>query len=360
MDFSAGNPLYFRPDGTFTVIQFADLHYGESVDQDKSSSRVMYNILQTEQQIDLAVFTGDQVSGYLYWNNDDILPLWIESLMPVVNHSIPFATIFGNHDDQPFHFEPATCQAWVENILILLSAAAVAMYFIDNKRLTRSNISMALAFIAMLMLILYQVNPSTQVRESILRHEKSQFPELSHTQVGPPSIPGTSNFYLPVRSKTNRVLLFFLDSGGGRLPQTISQSQIEWVKSVSSRHGNPNAIAFFHIPSRDFGYVDEFECKGKNETEFPTSFNSDTKDLASAGVKAIFVGHDHRNSWCCVSTSSIPSLCYGRHTGYGGYGDWMRGARIIRLKFDNDSTFTITTWLRMENGGQEIQGQIFP
>ena len=339
--------LHFNTDDTFTIIQFADLHYGESPEQDTNSSRVMHDILQIENKIDFAVFTGDQVSGYLYWNNNEILPMWIESLMPTVNHSIPFATIFGNHDDQPFHFEPAVCQQWTQNILILLSACTVIMYFADKKNKSKTHI--ALACIVALLLILYQVNPSTHIRESIVSHEKRRFPELSYTQIGPSSLPGTSNFYLPVYSKTSKVLLFFLDSGGGRLSQAITQSQIDWVKSISKQHRNPNSIAFFHIPSREFSDVDALKCTGNNETEPPTSIGA--ADLT--GIKAIFVGHDHRNSWCCVAT---PSLCYGRHTGYGGYGDWMRGARVIRLKFDENSMFTITTWLRMENGEQEMQG----
>lgn len=50
-------------------------------------------------------------------------------------------------------------------------------------------------------------------------------------------------------------------------------------------------------------------------------------------VRGIFVGHDHGNDWCCPlgSAHKDPThndsahkdpvvVCYGRHTGYGGYG----------------------------------------
>lgn len=40
-------------------------------------------------------------------------------------------------------------------------------------------------------------------------------------------------------------------------------------------------------------------------------------------------------------------MCYGRHTGYGGYGDVDRGGRQIVLKRGSDD---ITTWIRLENG----------
>ena len=43
------------------------------------------------------------------------------------------------------------------------------------------------------------------------------------------------------------------------------------------------------------------------------------------------------------------NMCYGRHTGYGGYGDLVRGGRQILLHEDNlvDGT---ETWIRLEDG----------
>lgn len=59
----------------------------------------------------------------------------------------------------------------------------------------------------------------------------------------------------------------------------------------------------------------------------------------------MFVGHDHGNDWCCPHKKMW--LCYGRHTGYGGYGDWARGARIIEIM---DQPFALKSWIRMEDG----------
>ncbi len=359
-----------KDDDTFTIIQFADLHYGESIEQDGNSTRVMLDVLKTEKQIDFAAFTGDQVSAFARQYNRDIFLLWIDSLIPVASHGIPFVTIFGNHDDQPFHFGPETWKECVKIILILFLAAAVVMYLSDVKRFTTSNTHIVSAIVVTALLwVIYQVAPSSRMRQSILRYEKQKFPGLSRSEAGPSSLPGMSNFYLPVYSRNSKVLLFFLDSGGGRFPEAMLPSQLEWVKSISSQAGNPHAIAFFHIPSAEFSDVDKFKCIGKENTETSSVFGGETsslmQDLAAAGIRAVFVGHDHRNSWCCVPKTRTKklntlALCYGRHTGYGGYGDWTRGARVIQLKFDENSLFTISTWLRMENGEQEMQGQIFP
>ena len=373
-------------DETFTIIQFTDLHYGESSSMDNRSTGVMLDILQIEKGVDFAVLSGDQISGYARLYNKDRFMLWISSLIPTANNGIPFATILGNHDDQPYYFDPVAWFMWTQIIAVVFFAVALVMCLLtDWKRFPVSSYAHYLMLpgivVTALVWSLYQLAPSTHMRESLLRYEKSQFPTLSRTVLGPSSLPGVSNFYIPVFSSRHSepVLLFFLDSGGGRLPEAILPSQTEWVRSVSEQYGKPHAIAFFHIPSDEFKQSTNsatYDCVGHDQTETPCTFSvgdgtalSVTSTLAAAGVRAVFVGHDHRNSWCCVpktrsSRFDMASLCYGRHTGYGGYGDWLRGARVIQLRFDASSSaprrFTITTWLRLENGEREMQGQIFP
>ena len=41
-------------------------------------------------------------------------------------------------------------------------------------------------------------------------------------------------------------------------------------------------------------------------------------------------------------------MCYGRRTGYGGYGDWARGGRQLVLR-ENVSETPIETWIRLED-----------
>ena len=44
-------------------------------------------------------------------------------------------------------------------------------------------------------------------------------------------------------------------------------------------------------------------------------------------------------------------LCFGRHTGYGGYGNWMRGGRQILLNLATLGKST-ETWMRLEDGSE--------
>lgn len=43
------------------------------------------------------------------------------------------------------------------------------------------------------------------------------------------------------------------------------------------------------------------------------------------------------------------SVCYGRHTGYGGYGNLARGGRQILLR-QGTITKEVVTWIRLEDG----------
>jgi len=62
-------------------------------------------------------------------------------------------------------------------------------------------------------------------------------------------------------------------------------------------------------------------------------------------VLATFVGHNHGNDYC--TDYKGVQLCFGRHSGYGGYGDDIRGARVIQL-FEGIHNFK--TWVRLEDG----------
>ena len=355
--------LKFNKTDSFTIVQFADLHFGDSAENDRKSKEVMFKIIQSESIVDFAVFSGDQVNGYSIWNVREIIIAWNQALTPVANHKIPFATIFGNHDDQPYYMEPTKTYNIIKPITIIIAVFAAVVNLSHSKRKNVNTLVYTLLIAGIW--CVYQVNPSKVLRNSIKSYESNWFTALSRTQRGQSSLHGTSNYYIPVFSKNHRVLMFFLDTGGGRISESMMQTQIEWVKTVSSENDHPNAIAFFHIPSKEFSSVANFNCIGDEETEASIPFEGDAEypmtSLASAGIKAVFVGHDHRNSWCCIPKTKrfpMPSLCYGRHTGYGGYGDWKKGARIIQLGFDEASSFKIKTWLRMEDGSVEMQGYI--
>ena len=81
--------------------------------------------------------------------------------------------------------------------------------------------------------------------------------------------------------------------------------------------------------------------------------------VAVPGLMALFYGHDHGNSWCYKWDATLAgmsvagngiNLCYGQHSGYGGYGDWIRGGREVVVSQEQLKNFVVDTHIRLESG----------
>ncbi|XVF56224.1 hypothetical protein PTKIN_Ptkin06aG0101300 [Pterospermum kingtungense] len=185
---------------------------------------------------------------------------------------------------------------------------------------------------------------------------------LSLSRSGPKDLwPAISNYVLQVlvqeTPQTPLVYLYFLDSGGGTYPEVISSAQVEWFKHISGEI-NPDSrvpeLIFWHIPSKAYKKVaPKFgihkPCVGSINKEKVASQEAEMgimKILVKRpSVKAVFVGHNHGLDWCCPRKKVW--LCFARHTGYGGYGNWARGSRILEM---NEEPFSVKSWIRMEDG----------
>ncbi|KAJ3195852.1 hypothetical protein HK101_010830 [Irineochytrium annulatum] len=322
---SPPEPLRFNPDGLFTIVQFTDLHYGEAQDtdwgpqQDVNSTRVIRTILSDERP-DLVAFTGDQITGENIVSKN--VSKYVHALLaPLVERNLRWATAFGNHDNGGIVFTPHD-----------------------------------------------------------LMHAEMAYPDLSMTLFGPHDVHGVSNYYVPIyppkadvdpaHPRKPAAILWFLDTNGN----SSSSSAADWVKAdqvawflrtstlIAKKWGPVPSLAFFHIPLQaqnvDNKRVDfEDACDGFHDELGDIAAQDGDEGfaatLASAPtpILAAFTGHDHGTGWCCPGppgTAVEPIMfCFGKHTGYGGYGNWDRGARVIKLDYDDIKHWS--TWIRMEN-----------
>jgi hypothetical protein len=83
------------------------------------------------------------------------------------------------------------------------------------------------------------------------------------------------------------------------------------------------------------------------------------------GIIGLFSGHDHGNTWCYRWDQQLEGmdlegngihLCYGQRSGYGGYGDWVRGAREIVVTEEMLEKLEVETYIRLETG--DVVGQV--
>eukprot|EP01100_Stratorugosa_tubuloviscum_P000017 TRINITY_DN1001_c0_g1_i1.p1 TRINITY_DN1001_c0_g1~~TRINITY_DN1001_c0_g1_i1.p1 ORF type:complete len:403 (-),score=164.10 TRINITY_DN1001_c0_g1_i1:85-1293(-) len=345
--------LRFRNDGTFKVMQIADLHYGEGEDtdwgpiQDSNSTRAIKAVLAFEKP-DLVIYTGDQITGNDIKKN--ATAYWSQLVQPCVEAGINWAVVFGNHDDAPYFYLEDS-----EKRLVKPKTRSESSNKDQNQIKNKKSIT---------------------TRSELMDFDMSY--NLSLSQKGPSDLHGVSNYFLPIlHSKTflNKqkqqqqqisesqsdfdqlaTIFYILDSGGGRIEEALHIDQVNWYTNVSQTITTCAArtvasLSFIHIPLLDYSDVYNPDlCFGMDDDGvFTVNYDSHLLNAfqKNADVLGLFVGHDHGNNWCCEKQDV--QLCYGRHTGYGGYGDWPRGARVIQLT-ENNLSWTWKTWIRMENG----------
>ncbi|KAJ8497683.1 hypothetical protein OPV22_008235 [Ensete ventricosum] len=343
------NPLRFSADSAFKIALFADLHYGENAwtdwgpAQDDNSDRVMSAVLDMEIP-DFVIYLGDVITA----NN---LPIanatsyWDRALSSTRSRGIPWSTVFGNHDDAPFEWP----SEW-------FSATRIPQVSCPS-----ANISLSDGEVDDAVLSNCDFKGTTRVKLSSAEIGNNR---LSYSISGPKNLwPSVSNYVLQVSSskdpKPPAVFLYFLDSGGGSYPEVVSNAQAEWFLRQSQKI-NPDAsipeIIFWHIPSTAYKKVAPMPifrihkpCVGSinKERVAPQEAEWGIMDIFvdRPSVKAIFAGHNHGLDWCCPYKNLW--LCFARHTGYGGYGDWPRGSRILSM---TEQPFSIESWIRMEDG----------
>ncbi|KAF2076216.1 hypothetical protein CYY_002457 [Polysphondylium violaceum] len=302
--------LVFNSNGQFKIVQFTDLHYGETVYYDAFSANAQNQVLIAEPDADLVVLTGDCVSGYA-WNGSAgwLASKWDHMVSPMLANNKRWAMTLGNHDDE-----------------------------------------------------------ADLDRQQIVEYDSSF--NLSLTQQGPNDLHGATNYWLPINDQNGepQTILYFFDSNDDNCQNItgwgcVYPDQIEWYRGVSlSLQAKYNriipAIAFMHIPIPE--YMDMWNFYPVNGSLYDTGvccFSVNTGLYAAfkemGDVVSMHVGHDHDNDF--IGNYNGVQLGYGRKSGYGGYGpppSWKHGARVLEI---TANPFSISTYLRYEDGSSETQ-----
>ncbi|UNI18057.1 hypothetical protein JDV02_004353 [Purpureocillium takamizusanense] len=341
-------PLRFRDSGTFHLSVFSDLHFGEDQAgdgpaQDRNSVRVLGAVLDAERP-DLVVLNGDLINGDSTYRHNSTS--YVDQVVePIVERRMTWASTYGNHDHQP-------------------------------------NIN----------------------GDDILKREQN-FSGCRTQKMVNTSNSGTTNYYLPVYAAdcgdtatcAPELLLWFFDSRGGYYyqggpqPNWVDSSVVSWFNAtrtnITRAHGGKviPSLAFVHIPINATGALQSEEgvnsnnqpgineeevveqgegwCSDGSQGDSCTYGGQDVPFMralaATEGLIGLFYGHDHANSWCYKWDTLLPgmtvrgsgvNLCYGQHSGYGGYGDWARGGRQILVSREKLRELSVDTHIRLETG----------
>ncbi|KAJ3696256.1 hypothetical protein LUZ60_001633 [Juncus effusus] len=317
-------PLRFRHDGSFKILQVADMHFGNGLATrcrdipqteslfctDLNTTHFLTRLILAEKP-DLVVFTGDNIFGS---SATDAAESLLIAFKPVINHKIAWASVLGNHDQE--------------------------------STMTRFEL---MNFMSLMDYSISQINPT--------RYE----------------INGFGNYYLGINGPfgsefVNQSLmnLYLLDSGdreeinGVKTYGFIKDSQLSWLQNTSQKlqeRFSAPALAFFHIPIPEIrelwsqGYIGNFQ-----EAVACSRINSGVLNalIQMGDVKSVFLGHDHLNDFCGKLKNKI-WFCYGGGFGYHGYGKigWERRGRVIFVKLGKvgkewGQVAEIRTWKRLD------------
>lgn len=248
-----------RKDGKFKIMQAADLHLGTGIgrcrdpipaiedesecDADPRTLEFVEKLLE-EEKPDLVVLTGDQVNGETAPDAQTAIFKFADIF---IRHEIPYAAIFGNHD--------------------------------DDGDLDRTS----------LMAVMEQL-------------------PYSLSQAGPENIDGVGNYLVEVlgKSSSSALTLYFLDTHKESFDQKnypgydwLKENQVDWFKTTSrglqKAHKQYTHIhmdlAFIHVPLPEYRNADNY-WRG-NWSEAPTSpaYNSGFRDaLVSENVVLVSCG----------------------------------------------------------------------
>ncbi|KAJ4833194.1 putative inactive purple acid phosphatase 28 [Turnera subulata] len=335
-------PLRFRHDGTFKILQVADMHFGTGLVTrcrdvlssefhyctDLNTTRFLRRMIQSEKP-DFVAFTGDNIFGT---STPDAAESMIRAFAPVMDAGIPWAAVLGNHDQE--------------------------------SSMTRQEL---MSFLSLMDYSVSQTNPSVVDAGGLMMTA---------------GIDGFGNYDLRVYgapgselANTSALNLYFLDSGDREIVQGIRtygwirESQLHWLRGVSKQNqgqtellshlsqGSTPALAFFHIPIPEIRQLYNHKVVGQFQEAVACSLvNSGVlQTFVSMGdVKAVFMGHDHNNDFC-GNLEGI-WLCYGGGFGYHGYGraGWPRRARVILAELGKGEKSwlgvqRIETWKRLDD-----------
>lgn len=296
--------LRFRADGTFTIVQFTDVHWRNG-DHDDQRSRALMELALDAEKPDLVALTGDIVSGE---ESLDPGEAYRSVVAPIEARLIPWAAVFGNHDDE-----------------------------------------------------------GSLSRSALLDVQRAH--PLCLTEPGPKGVTGVGNYVVRLKGAAEDRLaaaLYFIDSGaynalGIGHYAWVARDQIAWYAATARRlraeHAAAGgaaplpALAFFHIPLPEYDEVWRTAvCRGhRYEPVCGPSANSGlfAALLEGGDVMGTFCGHDHVNDF--EGELHGIRLCYGRATGFSPYGreGFLRGARVIRLR-EGERGFE--SWMRLADG----------
>jgi len=291
--------LKLRPDGTFTIVQFTDVHWKNGEEEDLRSEALMERVLAAEAP-DFVAFTGDLLRAE---HCADPRASIRRAVRAVEDAGVPWGFVFGNHDAEGAATRLELLEALREEAYCTAERGPEDVDGVGNYAL-----------------------------------------DVVHPETGEAA-----------------ARLYFFDSGANAAHPVggydwVRSSQIEWFRRTAQCNAPPLSLAFLHIPFPEYNDVWNYRtCYGsKYEAVGCPKVNSGlfSAFVEDGTVRGVFAGHDHVNDYW--GELHGVNLYYGRATGYNTYGreGFPRGARVVRIRPADGAGPRLESWLRLDDGSR--------
>ncbi len=321
--------LKFNSDGTFKILQVADLQDGSVAK--KITKRFLIDLIEKEQP-DLIALTGDNIAGY-YTKTNRSVKKSIDNFMSIFEkYEIPVAIVYGNHDaegkasreEQWDIYEKYDCFVGVRDSEEL---SGYGTYNLPIKASDSDKTAFNLWFFDS------QTYNSDEAVGGYGCVEKDQIDWYIKTEAELTRQNGGT----PVPSFAFQHII---------IPEVYSVLTKVWVRNGDNITYLVDKDSFNEedvIENNNIGYIIPAEY-ANDETFFseaccPPKYTNGQADamVNNGNVLGIAVGHDHKN--CFVVPYKTLDIVQTPTTGFGSYGDLNRGARVITLNENDLSTY---------------------
>lgn len=272
---------------SLTILQFTDLHLTFGIDHNDRQTFNLIDRMINHTHPDLIVFSGDQTMAPFAVELFKMLGKRVEK------HQIPWTFVFGNHDDDH-------CQ--IESYFPILKDFPHLMFKVGPK-ITDGGYGNFRLHTYFNDLPFYNVYLLDSHREA----------------------PGNLNY------------------------GWLSEAQVAWYQEHVQVDTVPHLV-YMHIPLLEFHEVETSTLHDGHKSEgiYPQGKNTGFFQamVDSTLARALFVGHDHENSFSFYHQGIL--LGYGVASGFNGYGQREKGARLVKI--DQSKTLTTEILLASEVG----------
>lgn len=378
----------FRPDGTFKILQLADLHLSveeepcrdvswETPEHPCSSvndTMALIGRWLDAEKPDLVVFTGDQLNGQgSSWDPKSMAP---KVFQPVIERKIQWAAILGNHDSQSGPLSRPEVQQLFTRLPYSLTRVGPAQlhdgvgagnYYIKLLSPTPDQTNVFNLY--------FLDSGDTETRISWGIHKN--YDSIRKDQI---------DWFVTQSNKMKKILRPYKPDGGADLPaQNWSSERGELEKAergggagstwnAGSAQGallaKPNAITFVHIPLPEFFDntastlkfgADRMETSGAKGAQGQKGFFDALLGQGLQGerdVRLVVSGHMHNNADCERIEKDGQQIwtCFGGGSSFAGYGmsGFSRRCRVFELSNFGE---TAHSWNRFEDGSKQLEGK---